>query len=249
MSGLLMEFVGKQWPYEMDDDAPDTEPAYIGIRLDKDSHLVRRNQVEEYVHRSTAIRDISFYDFVHRFSVVPKGSKPDVELLEDFTITDRINKFPRYPFRPGYPLGKTHEIMEHTRSMIQCYETFMLAHFKPFDLDRPLLSSSNVVHAEFQSHNFSSRTRTCMSNWEALYECEDERDAEQMKKRRSLMKNSPLLTHILSDNLEDLIELSSGSKASQQEGKAQFEILHLAESNWFQPIHKNPCNVDPLFDV
>ncbi len=78
-------------------DVKDSEPAYIGIRLDK-GHLICHNQVDKYMHCSTTIRDISFYDFIHRFSIVPKGSKPDVELLEDFTVTDCINKFPWYPF-------------------------------------------------------------------------------------------------------------------------------------------------------
>ncbi len=87
-----------------------------------------------------------------------------------------------------------------------------------------------------------------MNNWEALYECEDEHDAERMKKRCSLMKTSPLLTHILSDNLEDLVELPSNTKASSQESKSQFEILHLPESNWFQPVHNTSHAIDPLFD-
>lgn len=40
MSGLLMDFVGHQWPYETDDEAPDSGPAYIGIFLDKEGHLI-----------------------------------------------------------------------------------------------------------------------------------------------------------------------------------------------------------------
>lgn len=61
------------------------------------------------------------------------------------------------------------------------------------------------------------------------------------------MKNSPLLTHILSDNLEDLVELPSERKASEQEEKTHSEILHLAESNWFQLVHNTLCDADPVF--
>ncbi len=35
-----------------------------------------------------------------------------------------------------------------------CYETFMLAHVKLFDLDRPLLTASIPVHGEFVSYDF-----------------------------------------------------------------------------------------------
>ncbi len=129
-----------------------------------------------------------------------------------------------------------------------CYKMFMLAHFKAFDAEEPLVHPVSTVHTEFQNHAFSPRARMCMSNWEALYECEDERDAEQMKKRQSLMKNSPLLTHILSDNLEDLVELPASHKASEQENKVQFEILHLAQSNWFRPVHNSTRVADPVYD-
>lgn len=63
-----------------------------------------------------------------------------------------------------------------------CYETFMLMHFKPFNLDRLLLTSLISVHDKFITYDFSPCARTCMSNWEALHECEDKRDTERMKK-------------------------------------------------------------------
>lgn len=156
MSGILMEYVGKNWLYEHEDDTTEEEPAYIGVCLDKDSHLIQCNQVEKYLQCSTAIKHILFYDFIHCFSVILKGAKPDMELLEDFTVTNRITKFPRHLFHLSYHLSKTHEIIEHTsetqswfmmktvprviahkipRLGDPCYEMFMLAHFKPFNID------------------------------------------------------------------------------------------------------------------
>ncbi len=119
MSGILMEFVNKRWPYEHEDHGEDDEPAYIGIRLDKDGHLIQWNQVDNYMHRSTALKSLCFYDFVHHFSVISKGAKPDAELLENFTVTDRITKFPilsRVPIIKNTSDNRTHfghSIMVH----------------------------------------------------------------------------------------------------------------------------------------
>ena len=57
---------------------------------------------------------------------------------------------------------------------------FALAHFKPFDCDHPLLpnTSLNMIENIFNNYLFSPRSRLVMKQWEAVHECQDERDAE-----------------------------------------------------------------------
>ncbi|KAG1894487.1 uncharacterized protein F5891DRAFT_922037, partial [Suillus fuscotomentosus] len=53
---------------------------------------------------------------------------------------------------------------------------FTLAHFKPFSALSPLLHKGENVIEVFRTYSFSPRSRTVMTNWEAVHECEDERD-------------------------------------------------------------------------
>ncbi|KAG1816968.1 hypothetical protein DFJ58DRAFT_633052, partial [Suillus subalutaceus] len=53
---------------------------------------------------------------------------------------------------------------------------FTLAHFKPFSAVSPLLRKGEDATDAFRTYIFSTRSRTIMSNWEAVHECEDERD-------------------------------------------------------------------------
>ena len=58
------------------------------------------------------------------------------------------------------------------------YRMFALAHFIPFDIDDPLLKPGQTVDDVFEDARFTDRHLQILNNWEAIHECQDERDAE-----------------------------------------------------------------------
>ncbi|SJL16369.1 uncharacterized protein ARMOST_19891 [Armillaria ostoyae] len=262
MSGALMRYVLRRWSYSDETDPSDLsehEAAYVSVRLNRKGTLIHRSQLEEYLNHSVALKDVSFYDFCSRFKVVRKGTK-DTMVLSTYTTGDRIDKLTHYPFLSTYELSKTHEIAEHTtreeaaymtkfvprivghrlpRVHDQCYKAFMLAHFKPFDRDIPLVPEGHDISEAFDVHLFSDRAKECMKNWEVMHECEDEREAESLRKRRAMMRESELLDKVFDGNLNDLVELPSPeSKDMSGEVRSIHDLLRLSKSNWFTPTAK-----------
>ncbi|KAK0440474.1 uncharacterized protein EV420DRAFT_1650494 [Desarmillaria tabescens] len=78
-----------------------------------------------------------------------------------------------------------------------------------------------------------------MANWEVMHECEDECEAETLKKRQALVKESVLLDKVFSDNSDELLELlDPNRKDVTGEAKAVHDMVKLAESNWFHPTER-----------
>jgi len=69
------------------------------------------------------------------------------------------------------------------RRSAKSYHMFTLAHFILFDVDNPLLHPSQTVTDTFNSGEFSPAHLQIPDNWEAIYECQDERDAERTWRR------------------------------------------------------------------
>ncbi|KAK0489998.1 hypothetical protein EDD18DRAFT_1080725, partial [Armillaria luteobubalina] len=176
----------------------ETEDAFITLHIDEQGNLSKRSQVLDYLNRSLDLLDVSFYDFIARFRVDRKTDRRTTnDPRREYEQGHRSNRFPRYEFLSRYTLHKTHEIVEHTsvdeyayhtkkvprivghklpRSTNGIYALFMLAHFKPFHFTVPLLRPTESASEVFRSYEFSARAIQCMSNWEAMHECEDERD-------------------------------------------------------------------------
>ena len=62
------------------------------------------------------------------------------------------------------------------------YAEFMLAHFKPFSTKKPLINDGETIEEAYNKYCFDPFSSEIMANWEAVYECEDARDAECIHK-------------------------------------------------------------------
>ena len=61
----------------------------------------------------------------------------------------------------------------------------MLAHFKPFDVDSPLWNAKIGIENTYKQFKISNRALEIMRNWDVIHECEDQCDADRLKKRAS----------------------------------------------------------------
>jgi hypothetical protein len=68
-----------------------------------------------------------------------------------------------------------------------------LAHFKPFSLNNRLINGCDWK-AEYESYKFQMAHTQIMKNWNAIHECEDERDADRLRKRDKATAESKTMT-------------------------------------------------------
>ena len=115
----------------------------------------------------------------------------------------------------------------------------MLAHFKPFSSEFPLIERNKTVQSTFNDFSFSEKSRLIMKNWEAIYECEDERDADRLRKRAALAKESQALTHSMAfEDDDDLIAVSSEQMTAKKDFEVNSVLLRLLESNWLKKVEE-----------
>jgi SpoVK/Ycf46/Vps4 family AAA+-type ATPase len=99
----------------------------------------------------------------------------------------------------------------------------------------------------FKNFTFSPRSREIMDNWEAVHECQDERDAERLQKRAALTAQSLALTKLLSKalNLLDADEVDVSPK-NNCSAVTKFKILQticiLEQSNWLTSANASKAN-------
>jgi len=96
---------------------------------------------------------------------------------------------------------------------MRAWPLFALAHFKPFSATVPLLNNEQDAEQVFHSYAFSHTARQILLNWEAVHECEDERDAERLAKQvRSMKDVKPCDSHteFTRGEASDGEELTSG---------------------------------------
>ena len=207
------------------DDAEDSdcrdwerEDVALKIMLNRDGTLHETNQVIDYLYRGESLQLMAFYDFC-RCVRLEKTSTSKTKSTAD----DRLGVLARHELKHGHPLAATHRLVEHTsetrgegtniliprvvgmsipRRSDKDYCAFALAHFIPFDIDNPLLSATQNVTTAYNSTEFSSRHLEIMENWEAIHECQDERDAERMRRRTEQARESRAMTRSLHGAIE-----------------------------------------------
>ncbi|KAG2750132.1 hypothetical protein P692DRAFT_20734343, partial [Suillus brevipes Sb2] len=126
---------------------------------------------------------------------------------------------------------------------------FALAHFKPFGLEAPLLRRGEDIVDAYEKYTFSPRAREIMVNWEAVHECEDERDADRLRKRAQLSVESKALTSSLAlslddDGLDTVTLPPNSSRRAEDDFRIQQTVLLLQQSNWL--ARKTPTPVELL---
>jgi len=197
----------------------DSEGVQMQITTDKDGSLVEANQIQHYILRGNSLKDMSYYDFCRCVRIERRTISAKIKNVHDPRV------FRRHELKLEHPFFETHELVEHTNTecghnrseLVPCvvgmsiprssnkkmWALFALAHFKPFGVDVPLLHPGEELLAACDKYPFSLRAREIMVNWEAVHECEDERDTERLRKRAQLSAELKVLTSSMALNIED----------------------------------------------
>lgn len=161
----------------------------LAISTDLDGKIAYYSQVEDYIFRPGELTHYTFYNFCRFFKVVTKVHAKYKTHVFNFTAQHRQFKSHCIVFRDkdGHgsdALTTVPSIMGTKvprKSTSSVYKLFCLAHFKPFGIGLPLIADRNAISDEFERWEFSPFAQRVMSNWEALYDCKDERDADRLK--------------------------------------------------------------------
>jgi hypothetical protein len=202
----------------------EVEAMRLCIHVNKDGKLLKHTQIDNYFYRDHNLDHISFYEFVRCFSIEKQGKQHHDQ------PSKRLGTYKRYELLFPHPLQETHQIVQHTddqhhitrqtlvpavigmsvpRPTASIYKLFVLSHFKPFHNNIPLLAATDTIENVYSSDYFPHYAVDVMKNWEAINECEDERDAERLKKREALTRESQALTKSITANFDDeLTELN-----------------------------------------
>ena len=242
------------------DDHGDAEREEISLKIvvNKDGTLHETNQVIDYLYRGETLRLMAFYDFcrcvrLEKISTTKTKNTADV----------RLGVLRRHVLKHGHPLATSHRLVEHTnevrgegtnllvprvvgmsipRRSDKGYSMFALAHFIPFGIDNPLLRPGQIAGDVFNSTQFSSRYMQILDNWEAIHECQDERDAERMRKRTEQARESRAMTRAMHGALDDgnVVDVDATKRGNQKMRDIQAETLLnvMRECHWIKNDHQ-----------
>ncbi|KAE8231098.1 hypothetical protein CF326_g3896 [Tilletia indica] len=174
---------------EEDDEQDSFTHAEYGDSLLSLSAAGLAHQVTDYMHRGPTLQDVTFYDFVQRAKLFPAPKelyKTHHPLSQSHPNVDshchRYNPatshgipravFRRWPRPDGTPLHG------------DLYCAAMLLHFRAFSVTNPLKSSETTYEAVFHQTPFPQHALKIMANWNALTECDDARDEQQLLRRK-----------------------------------------------------------------
>ena len=140
----------------------------------------------------------------------------------------RLGVLTRHKLEPGHPSAETHRLVEHTnelrgegsdaliswvtgmsipRKSDKGYKMFALAHFVPFDINNPLLRHGQTTDDVFEHAQLTERHQQILNNWEAIHKCQDECDAEWMRKRAEMTQESQAMTRALHGSINTAEEI------------------------------------------
>ncbi|KAE8250119.1 hypothetical protein A4X13_0g4940 [Tilletia indica] len=153
------------------------------------NHRGLAHQVQDYIHRGESLGNICFYDFVQyvRLVRIPKSRNKNHHTLGE-RHPNKSTHIHRYThLRPqGIPrsVGASFPRPDGTPGHGDAYCSAMMAHFIPFSKLQPLKAITEHWESAFANTTFSSRSKQVMANWAALSECDDARDADQLRRRK-----------------------------------------------------------------
>jgi len=226
----------------------------IPMRISKDSQgqLYQSSQLQDYLYRSSDLSSVNFYDFVRCY----RKEKP--------TRTQSSGTYKRFRFHVEHPHAKTHVLVETIdpredhpvreivplvtgSSIPRCakdsdwYMVFMLAHFIPFSAKDPLDLQHQALATYFETAPFSDRSRSVMKNWDAIHECEDERDRERLRKQQLKINKSKNSMHLYDPAPDDYVDnddlyavLETDCRPENMDPETAQMRAALAGANWFQ---------------
>jgi hypothetical protein len=113
---------------------------------------------------------------------------------------------------------------------------FCLAHFKPFDASTSLIGVNEDVVDIYKKYAFSDQSRRVMVNWEVIHECEDERDADRLRKQALTTAESKALSLSLSlaatEDADFLGILQNSIKQYEEDFRIQQIVLLMQQARW-----------------
>lgn len=240
------------------DEKDEVEQPTLKLSVNKHGQLVEVNQIDDYLYRGEELQHMCFYDFVrcvHKVSGSKSGARD---------VKGTAGALPRCSLLAPHPESQTHYLVIKTdpnaefppnalvprvigcsipRAHADSYPLFMLSHFKPWSISKPLLNGLSPQEA-FEQFDFLPQHSRIMQNWEDLYECQDERDAEQLRKQETAAKASSALTKSLFNSVSDqwietAEDFPSQRVSMRQEAQAFFTLQQLHYANWFLPPFKS----------
>ena len=237
--------------YDSDEDENEEQLTVPLRRAANGQIFTEANQVDDYIYRDVALASFSFYQFVCCVRK-EKGER---------TTPVRLGAFSRHSLEPQHPQSATHYLVLHQdpdlplhkwraaprilgmqvpRSGSKEYALFMLGHFKAFSSIVPLFDCNDTPAAALQTFEMPSFAQTIMRNWEDVHECEDERDAERMRRNQrvppeSVEINSKIAALARGEGDDDdgpllVIDPASGSLPSANVDL----LLTLKTAGWFK---------------
>ncbi|KAG9310750.1 hypothetical protein JVU11DRAFT_9357 [Chiua virens] len=243
----------------------DIEQPRLRISTNREGELVETNQLHHYLYRSDALSHMSFYEFGRCVELQPKSQSRRIKHTHETRLS--------------HPLHATHELLEHTnesrgdvaRELVprivgtsiprsthkRVWALFMLAHFKPFSCDTPLFAENDIPEEMLEAFKFSDASLIVMKNWEAVHECEDERDADRLRKqtqrtaassvRDKNTQKGPLMPNGPGDEGDEIQDiLNQCSRAGREEFAINQAILLYREAKWLSSESNLAQNADNL---
>jgi hypothetical protein len=238
----------------------DVKQPYLRIQTDQHGMLVCKSQVMDYWYRPLALADMTFYEFAHCISLQNKN-----QIKNRKTDGNHLNAHTRHMLHENHLLHSTHHLVKHTNEKRgECrtrlvprvvgsyiphektgrqWQLFVLAHFKPFSYSAPLLADNETLEDAFKNFAFSHQSLFRMNNWESVHECQDEHDAERLRKRTALTTESMAMTQALSNILyptdPEEVDIVPGRKTSlKTEFDVQQVVRLLEQSQWITCSHQ-----------
>jgi len=121
---------------------------------------------------------------------------------------------------------------------------FALVHFIPFDINNPLLCPGQTAMDVFNSSEFSPAHLQILNNWEAIHECQDERDMERMWKRTEQARESHVMTRALHGSIEDghevEIDVTRTGKQKVRDVQAELLVDAMRQCHWIKNGNREP---------
>ena len=205
-----------------DDEDDDTEHSRIRLIVTENNKIVQTDQVHHYIYRADSLSHLCFYDFVRNVHIETKARDKRTKN----THKTRLGVLKHHILKDEHPLSTTHILIEHTDCLcgdgtneyVPCivgcsiphktnanmWALFALAHFKPFSASIPILRPGDDLIAVFNSYeSFSDHANKVLQNWEAIHECEDEHDAECLRKQAQVSGNGHDRTNISNTRDDD----------------------------------------------
>ncbi|KAE8250719.1 hypothetical protein A4X13_0g4456 [Tilletia indica] len=193
------------------------------------NHRGLAHQVDDYLHRGQTLDHLSYYDFVQYATLVkiPKRRNKNHHSLNETHLNFKTHLHRYNPERSlGIPRSLAASFPRRDGSIGHgdAYCSAMMAHFVPFSITQRLKDNTEAWEAAFQRTVFSKRSQAIMENWAALSECDDARDADQLRRRRQE-------AHATVKMNADIINIGEGGDSSTADVDMEALLANRADSS------------------